>query len=682
MRLAEGPGWGRVARPLLLLALVLAAVASSARAVETAAAGKKEEEKAKVTFPPDVEAKFVKFLEKAKEAKRKFLNERMQKEIEDITKAAAVKPEGVKMLEASAQKVIDISAEDWTAKFEEMFRRELHQPPAMVRQMMDQMLSQTDAYVRQDIIAGYVPPTDSEAWATALKSALTPEQAAAWEDVRNKRVQALKKQAGDYLNRTTENAREQYTRLILGTASGIKRSLSLSKERGAQLDQLAKAAAEKSAGEWRKRAEETFLQMEENQRQALLKTRQFFMGFQSDDRPDRQDVWKQGLAKLLSADELKRLETAKEERRSRRLRVMGMLMIAEFDEKAAFTAIQRQRLQPIATRLVSEEPTAFSEPDSNYSVAFSEQAFLAVGNKANEQGIKEMIDPIQWRHWQEICSQKNPDPDSDNDGNPEEKSDGDGTKPQEIAEPEDFEIALSDFLYDKTEKEKNRMLPAMILKAEDAGRVAELGADAIGRLETAARGAADKALANWKSNADQSVRSLLQDASGQNAKRRLKSIESYNLPRDANLAPDKDMIWVNAVKAELTAGQMAAWKKAVDERTAYRNRAIALTVMTEFDRRIPLTAEQWEKLEPMIVGTVNDYAPDISMMFGYNNAARWYMQPFSIFIPFAAVPEKDFKDILGTEQWASWSGNPEFSNSRAYWSNIQQNHVARARVAK
>ena len=58
------------------------------------------------------------------------------------------------------------------------------------------------------------------------------------------------------------------------------------------------------------------------------------------------------------------------------------------------------------------------------------------------------------------------------------------------------------------------------------------------------------------------------------------------------------------------------------------------------------------------------------------------MQPFSIFIPFAAVPEKDLKDILDKEQWEGWTANSEFANSRNYWTNIQQMHAMKVKMAK
>jgi hypothetical protein len=684
MTIGARPGLPRVAVACLLAALLPGVSVSPGRADAAVAAvpDKRDDASPKVTFPPDVEAKFVKYLAKLKETKRKLLEQRLQKEIEDISKTTGLSPEAAKALETPAREVTDICLQEWIAKTEETYRRDLRQPPAMLRQMFDMMLLQVDGYAKQDMLAGYVLPTEREVWTQALKRALTAEQAAAWENLRTERRRTFEKEMGDYLDRITENAREQILRSILGTAADIKRSLQLSKDRATALDQIARSAADANAAEWRKRAEKTCFQMQEVQRRQILKTRQFFMEVESGETPDQQKVWKDGLAGLLTPDELKLLDAARDERQSRRLRAMSMLLVEEFDEKAAFTASQRERLLPLATRLVNDSASLFSENESPYSIAFSAQTFLAIGARAKEDDLKGILDPIQWRHWQEACGQKVSDFDPENDGEPEEKTADAGARPMDIAEPEDLERAISDFLYEKSAKERNQMLPAMILKAEDAGRVAALSPHAIGRLETAARGASDKILGDWKVGADQWVRSIVRDANARNVKQRLRGIESYNMPRNTNLAPEKESIWTGVVKAELTAEQMAAWTKAVDERSAYRNKAIALAVLAEFDRRLPLTVEQWGKLEPLLAAAVNEYSAEISTMFGNPNMAKWYMQPYSIFIPVAALPEKDLKDTLGSERWERWTGNPEFANSRNYWSNIQQMHAMKVKMAK
>jgi hypothetical protein len=685
MRMAPRPVWPPIARRFLTLAAVAFGVSCppgrAATAVE-AVPDKTEKAKPKITFSPEVEAKLEKFWPKVKEAKLKLLKERMQKEIDDVAKVTGLNSDGIKALQTSSQPILDPCLEDWLGKIEETLRGALGRSPGMELRIMDQLLPDPDGYAADDAINGYVQPVDRPAWTEALKRTLTAEQAAAWQKVQTERHEAFEKEVGDYLRVVTAEASGLYASGILAMAADIKHSLGLSKERAAKLDLLARKAAGESAAAWGKRVEQSCLQMDEKLRRQLLKNRQIFLGFDSGDRPDQQKAWKDGLAALLSADELKRLDAAAEERRLRRMRGIGALMVAEFDDKAAFTSIQRQRLQPLVTRLVNEEFALFSENEneSMYSVAFSPRAFLTLGAKANEREMKEILDPVQWRHWKEACGQKIPDGDSENE--PEEKTAGAEARPQGVAEPEDLENAISDFLYEKTLKERDRILPVMVLKAEDAGRVAGLSADAVDRLETAARGASDKLLGDWKSSASQWVRSIVQDATPRNVRQRLRSIETYNLPRDLSVAPEKEAIWTAATKAELTSAQMAAWTKAADERGAYLHRAIALAAMEEFDRRIPLTHEQWEKLEPMIVAMVNEYAPEISAMFGYGNASRWYMQSYSLFIPFAAVPEKDMKPILEKEQWDQWAGNPEFANSKMWWGNIQQNHAMRVKIVK
>jgi hypothetical protein len=48
-----------------------------------------------------------------------------------------------------------------------------------------------------------------------------------------------------------------------------------------------------------------------------------------------------------------------------------------------------------------------------------------------------------------------------------------------------------------------------------------------------------------------------------------------------------------------------------------------------------------------------------------------------LFLPVAAIPEKDLKAILTKEQWDRWTGSQEFSNVANYWNMINNNHQAR-----
>lgn len=244
---------------------------------------------------------------------------------------------------------------------------------------------------------------------------------------------------------------------------------------------------------------------------------------------------------------------------------------------------------------------------------------------------------------------------------------------------ENTEHAISDFLYNKTVEQRKRLADLSVLKAEDAARVAGLNAEVTGRLQTAARGAAEEALTTWKSFIDQIVRSQLQGVTAENVKQRLEGIQSYYFQQGGNNGSGKNAIWEKAVTTELTDEQRAAWQKEVDARGQFHDQAVAGLVAGEFARKQMLTVEQLTKLEPMVEGVVKDYSAEISSMFSSGNFTPWYLQSYMMYMPFAGIPEKDIKDILTKEQWDSWSGSMECSNSSQFWTNIKAMHAQKLR---
>jgi hypothetical protein len=355
-------------------------------------------------------------------------------------------------------------------------------------------------------------------------------------------------------------------------------------------------------------------------------------------------------------------------------------MVSLLDEKIAFTGKQRQQLQPIAERLVKDQAALFPENDSNSYNNFPSGIFFVAGSKATAEELEPILDRAQWKHWQESCTAIAAEAIDEDEVAAAKLEETKGSAAARTPEPEDVERGISDFLHDLTVLERTRNLGTMILKAEDAARVAQLGSVAIGRLQTAARGAAERCLQNWKSNADQMVRSNLTDVTPQNVKQRLAAMQGQYSFRQGNTGPAEQPVWEKTVKAELTEEQRTAWKKEVDARQQYSEKAVTSVIMEEFDRRNSLKPGQWEKLEPLVAKVVIEYSPDIQNYFSYNNGAPWYLQYFSKFIPIAAVPEKEIKAILSKEQWERWTGSNEFGNSNNYWDNLKRNHEQRIKA--
>jgi hypothetical protein len=658
------------------LLVVLGCGCGTAQAQDNAST-KAETAKPKITFSSEAEEKLADYVKKIGEAKRRFWRERILKEIEEIAKVTGLNPDGKKALEIPAQESVDRCVEGWSVRMDEVWRQQ-YQNAAQSKQLLrvlQQVLPQAEVYAREDFFGDYVRPEEDPAWSAAVRRILTTDQMVAWGEAQAARKQALDKEIGQFLKPSLARTRDQFSGPMLAKVAELKAALSLSKEREEQLAALAKAATDKSAETWQKNAEKNLFFMSEEQRRQVIKRGQFYFGLDEKDLPLQQAVWKEGLAALLSADEQARLQRAQEEQKSRRAKVLGQVLVAELDEKVAFTASQRQRLEPIAERLVKGQPALFPQNSSDNYQNFPVQVFFAAGSKADENELKPILDATQWKHWLEVCQEGSTRVDAENTGEAAADPGGNQTPP----EPEDFEHGISDFLTGKSTTRRKELLAPLLLKTEDAARVTDLGAESIARLQTAARGAAEETLAAWKTQTDQYVRSNLNDVTARDVKRRLAGMEDYYFRQRSGNQPDKQPIWEKTWKAELTEAQQAAWQKEVEERRGYREKIIAAAVVAEFDRKNLLTAGQREKIAPLVEKIIQDYSPDIANYFTNSDQGPWYLQYYSKFIPFAGVPEKEMKEILSKEQWERWTACNEYINSLQYWTNLQANHEQRVK---
>lgn len=301
--------------------------------------------------------------------------------------------------------------------------------------------------------------------------------------------------------------------------------------------------------------------------------------------------------------------------------------------------------------------------------------FLSAGAKASEEELKPILDQMQWKRWREGCMSKGvaSRPKS------REKAEEDPQGRVPVPEPEEIEQRISEHLYNRTTSVRKRMLEAMTLKVEDAGRAAGLDSSISNRLFTAARGAVEELLVSWKKSTEQNVRSQLANAAPGNVKQALAGMENVNYGNNHFALTDKDPpLWEATVKAALTDAQHAAWKSELDEWKAYRENTVLSQVMVGFARINSLTIEQWEKVEPVVAAVLKEYSQEITQSFSTN----WHLQSHSALTPFVGIPEKDLKAILRPDQWERWMSSNEFTNGTNYWTNIEQNHQRRVKPGK
>jgi len=629
----------------------------------------------KAALSAEAESKFKEFIDKAKTEEIKAWDDRIKKKIDEVATVTGLGEDGKKALEPAARQAVTAWTDEWSAKLEETIRKELTQNPELAALRLAQMarfvsISQMDWNWPVET----VPPFEQDVWTKALQQTLTPEQLATWTKAEADRKDAITKEIDGPLKQGTERIREQQMSSISSEYKEIELALDLPQDRADKLEALAKSVVDQTTEMWRKRIERSVFAMDDEQRHQFVAGRIFF-GPTEKEAPDKQAAWKDGVAALLTPEDTKRLEASREERKIKRAHVLGEVMVMLLDDKIAFTANQRQQLQPLAFRLVKDVPEFYPASGMGTYFSFGPAVFYEAAAKAGDGELHSILDEKQRKHWRQLSEKGNEnkrDDEEDESDPPEDKK----TKPTVYTEPEDVEKCISLFLYDKTQIEQKRVLAANVIKAEDVVRTAGLGPDAAARLLIAARGATEEYLTSWKWTIDQQIRSQLQEATPQNVQQRLNGMEDYFFQRNMDMS-NRQGAWDKTVQATLSPAQVELWRKETDARKAYRDQVIAELILAEFDRKNQLSEDQWKKMAPLIATSIHDFSQDIGRIFAFSNNVPWYLESSYMLMPLAGVPDADLKAILTPDQWDRWTKSNEYSNATNMWQNVQQFHKQR-----
>jgi hypothetical protein len=356
--------------------------------------------------------------------------------------------------------------------------------------------------------------------------------------------------------------------------------------------------------------------------------------------------------------------------------MLSELLIAELDERVAFTSAQREKLRPIAEQLVKNTP-ALMKPKGVQSLMYNSNGGLfGVALAAKEEQMKGILDPVQWARWKAVCEEEKRGESPRSRRNRSTPAPPAESTSEQMPEPELVEEAISEFFQKKAVEQRAELVERMLLKAEDASRVVKFDEATLQRLQTAARGAAEKTLLQWKENTARNLRSNLRNVVPENVRLRLASLQDYQFRGNREEVPEKLGVWEKTVATALTEEQRAAWEKEVKARGAWRAQAIAKFILREVDERYSLAREQREKLLAALGKVLEDYGPDIDGYFSHSSGG-WFYQTYQMFSPFHGVPEAELKAILSKEQWEGLSGSQEFGNGDSYWSSIKSLHDRR-----
>jgi hypothetical protein len=619
-------------------------------------------------------AKLADLLKNISEETRKLQTESIATKVDAVAQATGLDATGRKALEKAAAQAVDQGVQKSDADLAALCST---QSPVAKPAQLTAALNSVNEPAALRSPAGYaktwqrqagISPSDMPAWEAGLKQTLTPAQAAMWDAAEAKRKLEVESESGEYLGRVDMMGMELEARALEPAAAEVRQALNLSSDRLDKLNALEKSVAQDFGDSARAAAEKALLELSDDDRRQVIGQKAYYNWLP----PLTKNKWNEAVAKSFSPDEVRQIQTAKEDRKGERARAMGRLLLALMDERTALTAAQRQLLEPIAERLVKSEGDLVSpSPNVNYSISVS-TIYEAAGNGSGDE-IKAILDPIQWQHWQDAAQLKN----FADDGEIQESvvqlpaSDAQGTPPPPAAPaPEDVERAISDFLAEKSKPARELIFDGNMLKAEDAARVLHLPEAVAERLETAARGEADAALREWNTGIDQMVRSNISDATPETVKQRLAGIQSYQFGsrriQIGSSGTPESSVWAQAIKDELSPDQQKAWKVETDARQIYSAKAEAGWITCAFAQNFGLSPDQTAKLEPMVGNVLIKYSSGIGNFF----SNVWYLESFYMYLPVAGIPEKDLQAVLSKDEMDHWKGSQMHAIATTYFAQI------------
>ena len=645
------------------------------KAPDATKAAKKTEEKPKRIFPPAVEKALKTFADGVAEVRRKHLAEEMSKSVADVVKTVGADEAANKKLEAGAKTAIEQSTTDYPEKLIEWLGK-------MMESSEEETLEQINQWPEEDAarwsVPGTIAPEDQPVWAETIKAALSTVQFATWEKLAAEKKHGQDEEIVRYLRPMTERMKEQFKAAMDTEMSDLTTAVALEGDRLEKLKVAASEASTKSTDAWREMSMKTIRAMAEQERRQLFsRDGSFYSGIPKKPQgPDQQPVWKDALKALLSEDESERLKTAHNERSSRRQQAFALLLTSELDKRIGFTVSQRERILPLAIKPArnlikvntdeDDDDESSIEGLSNWNL--QQQNFSVAALKMPEPDVRAILDDVQWKRWEDYCKNKTGGIGQRRIAVQREIKDGDDA---------DMDARINEHMHKIAVEQEQHLFKSMLVRVEDATRIAALKPDAVDQLTLAARGAVERTMDTWRSALEEYVRNNLNGARAGDLRERIANMGNLgeNVNRDKN--PQEQPLWLDAIKAVLTTEQNETWQKELEARSAYRERATAALALSELDRRRRLTSEQVSRLEPIVVQIVKDYAPDITRYLSND----WQLRSYYLLVPLTGIAEADMKSILTPAQWKLVQER-DLAQIHSYWEGIKNYHDQRVKEKK
>lgn len=221
-----------------------------------------------------------------------------------------------------------------------------------------------------------------------------------------------------------------------------------------------------------------------------------------------------------------------------------------------------------------------------------------------------------------------------------------GVEPGSALPPEPLSAQISQHILKLAEGERDKRLNFMSVVIDDVARLCNLDTSQREQLQLAAKGAAERSMKDWHTQAERYFRTRLDGADRDAAKEMLEGMGSVNFGGNRSEEEGETLdLWKDTLKTVLSDEQISRYEAVLEQRQLDRIEAFTLMSVTTLDSHLRLTPKQKSQLRELVHEATTAYLDDVQRYWGD------YFERGMLMSLANAAEEEQLRAILTDEQF-------------------------------
>lgn len=241
--------------------------------------------------------------------------------------------------------------------------------------------------------------------------------------------------------------------------------------------------------------------------------------------------------------------------------------------------------------------------------------------------------------------------------------------------PEPLSAQISQHILKLAEGERDKRLKFMAVVIDDVARLCELDPSQQEDLQLAAKGAAERSMKDWHTQAERYFRTRLDGADRDAAKEMLEGMGSVSFGGNRSEEEGETLdVWKDTLKTVLTDDQISRYEEVLEQRQHDRIEAFTLMSVTTLDSFLRFTPKQKTKITDLVHEATTAYLDDVQRYWGD------YFERGMLMSLANAAEENELRAILTEEQYDRLK--EETANFDHFWDQKRRLKRAKEKAAQ